>query len=86
MVDKAGKKTGGRKKGTLNKNSAKLKDAIMKAFDTVGGVSYLETVAKDDPRTFCALLGKVLPSEINAHVGGDIEIVVKQYSSSDSNT
>lgn len=60
-----GKKTGGRKKGTPNKINADVKAAILAAFDKVGGPKYLETVAKEDPKTFCALLGKVLPLQIS---------------------
>ena len=51
----------GRKKGSLNKTTAALKDAILNAFAKVDGEDYLVMVAKSDPRTFCALLGRVLP-------------------------
>jgi hypothetical protein len=54
----------GRPKGVPNKATAALKDAILNAFGTVGGEDYLVMVAKDDPRTFCALLGKVLPTTL----------------------
>jgi hypothetical protein len=64
---KGSPKTGGRVKGTPNKNTAALKDAILAALDKVGGQSYLERIAEEDPKTFCALLGKVLPMQI----GGD---------------
>lgn len=57
-----GYKTGGRKKGTPNKISADVKNAIECAFEEVGGAAYLVTVARDEPRTFCALLGKLLPN------------------------
>lgn len=63
-----GKKTGGRVAGTPNQTSAAVKDAILGAFKKVGGESYLVTVAKDDPKTFCALLGRVLPKDIIADV------------------
>jgi len=36
----------------------------MGAFDRAGGEDYLLTVAKDDPKTFVSLLGRVLPTEI----------------------
>lgn len=66
-----GVKTGGRKKGTPNKVNAAVKEAILNAFNEVGGESYLVRVAEDDPKTFCTLLGKVLPMEIaNADEGG----------------
>lgn len=63
-----GKKTGGRTKGTPNKITADVKAAIVEAFHKAGGVEYLETVAKSDPRTFCALLGRVMPLQISGEV------------------
>jgi len=66
MTFKAGrKKTGGRKKGVTNKASTELKGSIYEAFDKVGRVEYLVSVAENDPKTFCTLLGKLLPAEIN---------------------
>ena len=41
----------------------------MQAFDTVGGVKYLKRVAINDPKAFCALLGKLIPVK----VAGDAE-------------
>jgi hypothetical protein len=61
-------KTGGRKKGTPNKNTALLKDAILEAAtlagDKDGLTGYLRAQAKDNPGPFMALLGKVLPLQI----------------------
>lgn len=64
-----GVKTGGRQKGTPNKVNAAVKDAIINAFDTVGGESYLVKVANTDPKTFCTLLGKVLPMQVEGEIG-----------------
>jgi hypothetical protein len=69
-------KTGGRKKGTKNKTSTALKEAIMNAFEEVGGKKYLVMVAHEDPKTFCTLLGKVLPAELNAKVEGDVSFTI----------
>ena len=62
----------GRAKGTPNKTTALLKDAILKAAENAGNkigegnglVSYLEKQAADNPGPFMALLGKVLPMQI----------------------
>jgi hypothetical protein len=43
-------KTGGRKKGTPNKVTTALKDALMASFDEVGGAQCLLDLAKSDPR------------------------------------
>ena len=41
-----------------------VKEAIERAFDRLGGASYLEHVGRTDPRTFCALLSKLLPTKL----------------------
>jgi hypothetical protein len=58
----------GRQKGELNKLTRTLKEAILAAFDEVGGRDYLVAVAKDDPKTFCGLLARVLPMQVQAEV------------------
>jgi len=72
----------GRKKGVPNKTTAALKTAILNAFDAAGGEHYLRHVADTDPKTFCTLLGKVLPAEIKAEHSGDLvlNISLKRYS------
>jgi hypothetical protein len=54
----------GRKKGVPNKLTADVKACIMSAFNDAGGREYLLRVAKTDPRTFCTLLGKILPTQV----------------------
>jgi len=71
-----GFKTGGRVAGTPNKMSASIRDAIVEAFERVGGADYLERVAGDNPQVFCALLGKALPMQITGGDGGPVQIVV----------
>jgi hypothetical protein len=62
------KKTGGRRKGTPNKATALLKDAVLKAASNAGKdtgiVGYLTAQAILNPGPFLALLGKVLPMQI----------------------
>jgi hypothetical protein len=61
-------KSGGRAKGTPNKTTALLKDAILKAAEGAGGkaglVGYLQTQALENPGPFMTLLGKVLPMQV----------------------
>ena len=66
-------KTGGRKAGTPNKLTVGVKDAILKAFNEVGGTSYLKKVAEENPAVFCQLVGKVLPLTL----AGDSEQPIK---------
>jgi len=69
----AGKPGPGRGKGTLNKTNALLKDAILQAASIAGGkdgiVGYLAIQAVLNPGPFMALLGKVLPMQIDGHLG-----------------
>lgn len=61
-------KTGGRQKGTPNKRTALLKDAILEAAQNAGGeagiVGYLTMQAIENPGPFMTLLGKVLPTQV----------------------
>jgi hypothetical protein len=61
---KPGERVVGRQKGTPNQLTASIKDAIQNAFTELGGTSYLVHVGRNDPRTFCALLGKLLPTKL----------------------
>lgn len=70
-----GVKTGGRKRGTPNKTTALLKDAILQAAEAAGDaidgkglVSYLKAQASANPGPFMALLGKVLPTQLEGNL------------------
>lgn len=73
----------GRKNGSPNKVPGILKAAIMKAAEDVGedgdgfgGLDgYLRDVAKKDKKSFTALLGKILPTELNAKGNVKINVV-----------
>jgi hypothetical protein len=75
-------KTGGRQKGTPNKTTALLKDAILKAAELAGGkdgmVGYLQKQAKGNPGPFLALLGKVLPMQVTGEDGESIKLEIVQ--------
>lgn len=85
-----GIKTGGRKKGTPNKTTALLKDAILQAATEAGGrdglVGYLTIQASANPGPFMALLGKVLPMQISGDADNPVvhEIVIRGVSANKS--
>ena len=54
----------GRPPGIPNKMALSVKEAIENAFTELGGMSYLVHVGRTDPRTFCALLSKLLPTKL----------------------
>ncbi len=70
----------GRQKGTPNKTTALLKDAILRAATEAGGkdglVGYLKIQAKKNPGPFMALLGKVLPMQLTGSGGAPIQITI----------
>jgi len=57
-------KTGGRQKGTPNKTTAQVRDAIVQAFHEAGGKDYLVKLANTAPAVFCQLLSRILPQEM----------------------
>lgn len=73
-----GTKTGGRQKGTPNKTTALLKDAILLAAERAGKegglVGYLEAQAVTSPGPFMALLGKVLPTQLTGDAENPVEV------------
>ena len=56
--------TRGSRKGIPNRTTQNIKEAIEGAFDKLGGVDYLVKVGQKDPRTFCALLARLLPTKL----------------------
>ena len=75
-----GERRGGREKGTPNKTTAILKDAILKAATEAGGpdgmVGYLRLQATANPGPFLSLLGKVLPMQLTGEDGGPLDFKV----------
>ena len=68
-MPRGGKRPGaGRKPGVPNKITADLKTALKDSFGLVGGVKYLVELAKNDPRTYCTLLGKLVPTTLASDV------------------
>ena len=59
----------GRPKGSPNKLTRQVKEAIYQAFQGVGAQRYLRRVAREDPRVFCTLLGKLVPHEVSGSIG-----------------
>lgn len=64
----------GRPKGSPNKATKALKDMILGALDDAGGQDYLRRQSIENPTAFMTLIGKVLPTTINADVKGGLSI------------
>ena len=65
-------RVGGRQKGTPNKTTAVLKDAILMAAEAAGGDGGL--VATKNPPSFMVLLGKVLPMQMTGPEDGPVTL------------
>ena len=64
----------GRPKGVKNKNTD-LKNAVLKAFDKVGGAKYLVQMANgtaSDRAAFMNLVGKVMPKEVSGTINHNV--------------
>ena len=59
----------GRPKGSLDKGNALIRDMIIEALHNVGGVGYLEGVAREQPNAFVSLIGKVMPVQVEGSDG-----------------
>ncbi|HTI82974.1 MAG TPA: hypothetical protein VL614_21170 [Acetobacteraceae bacterium] len=72
----AGRKTGGRTKGTPNKTTTAAKEAISLAAEQLGGTDRLVSWAKEDPANERVFWGtiypKLLPLQVSGEGGGAI--------------
>ena len=70
----------GRPKGSPNKSTAILKDAILQAASAAGGkagmVGYLVEQAKANPGPFMALMGKVLPLQMSGDPDNPVKMEI----------
>lgn len=71
----------GRPKGSANKTTALLKDAILQAADLAhadGMVGYLTKQATDNPGPFMALMGKVLPLQLAGDPNAPLVAIIER--------
>ena len=66
----------GRKPGSRNLTSQKLKEIVFKALEQQegGAIGYLKAQAVQEPRAFMALIGKLLPTQITGEDGAPVRI------------
>lgn len=85
----AGRKTGGRQKGTPNKTTTALKDMILTALDQAheeGSVAYLKAQASANPTAFLTLVGKVLPLQVAGDANAPlVHKIVREFVTPHSN-
>jgi hypothetical protein len=71
-----GQKTGGRAKGTPNKITRDIREAVLQSFEIVGGAQYLAEQARLNPVAYLSLVGKVLPLQVTGEGGGAVSIQI----------
>jgi hypothetical protein len=59
-----GKKTGGRRPGSINRTTASVKAALVAAFDELGGVEALVKWGRKNPNLFYPLWARLAPTEV----------------------
>lgn len=66
----------GRKPGSRNLTSQKLKEIVFRALEEQdgGAIQYLKVQAVNEPRAFMALIGKLLPTQITGEDGAPVRI------------
>lgn len=77
----------GRPKGSPNRITKALKDAIILAAEEAGydgegkdGLTgYLRHVAETDVKAFCGLLGRVLPMQVGDGDDGAVTVVIQRF-------
>jgi len=69
-------KTGGRQKGTPNKFTGTMKQAVMEAFQALGGPAFFVALGKSkipaNKRAVAQLFGKMIPMQVSGENGGAI--------------
>lgn len=75
---KGGKRVGaGRKPGVPNKITTDVRNAIVEAFELAGGVQYLQSLVATDPKAFCTLLGKTVPTMVGGDANNPLQLLSK---------
>ena len=68
-------KTGGRQRGVPNKMTADIRAMILGALNQAGGQKYLLEQCRENPTAFMALLGKILPTQLEGGLSVSLTVV-----------
>ena len=73
------KKTGGRKKGSLNKTTAEVKQLLLDSLTEVGGTKFFVKLAREHPSVYASLIGRLIPRDVVAQVKGTDDLMNAIY-------
>jgi hypothetical protein len=76
MFTKGMPKVGGRRAGTPNKLSRVFREAVMKAYDTIGGDEAFAKWAANHPTEFYKIAARLIPAEMGLHQDEDKIVVI----------
>lgn len=62
----------GRVKGVQNRFTASMKDAVMLAFDGIGGVQALTEWARENQSDFYRLCSRLIPQQVQGHITTEV--------------
>jgi hypothetical protein len=65
-----GKKTGGRKKGTQNRHTIVVKDAVLETLANLGGAEGMTRWARRNRTQFYRIAARLIPQEMRAEITG----------------
>ena len=64
----------GRPKGAQNKLNRSVKEMVVQALESAGGLHYLATQAQANPAAFLSLVGKLIPAELRTELAGSLTV------------
>jgi len=77
MANPSPKPGPGRPKGSVNKLTKDIKEAVIAAFDKAGGIEYLVTQSRENPQAFMSLIGRIIPTQLNGKLDGKLKVIVE---------
>ena len=72
----SGKPGPGRPKGSPNKVTTAVREALLQSFHDLGGVEYLKQLARTEPKAYATLLGKCIPTAVEGSIQGGLVLHV----------
>ena len=76
MFRKGIAKIGGRRKGTPNKLTGTFREAVLLAYDSIGGHEALSKWAAENPTEFYRIAARLIPTEVKCSDGEGLTIIV----------
>jgi hypothetical protein len=63
----------GRPKGSVNRYTKTVKEALLQSFNNQGGVEFFDKLAKKNPTLYAQCLMRLIPAEVQAEVNSNVK-------------